>query len=79
MAKAELIGTRAPCWGGTEAVYRLSAPLLDCWPAWRNILVQYRADGSRRVLRGLAWQDASGTWRTLPAMVGSWVACYAPL
>ena len=75
---ATKLGARTKPDGTTETVYRLSAPLLDCWPEWRNVVVQARPSGERTISRAWAYESADGAWRATPGG-GSWVACFSPL
>lgn len=78
---AQMIGTRACVYGAIETMYRLSAPLADCYPAWRNVFVQLRDNGERSIMRARAYETAeAGIWAPIPGQQGpSWIACYQPL
>lgn len=75
---AQIIGTRATVYGTVETMYRLSAPLADCYPDWRNVFVQLRDNGERHIMRGQGYEtEQAGIWSAVPR--GSWIACFQPL
>ena len=78
MAKAIKLAARE--WvHNTQTLYRLSAPLQDCWPAWRNVMVNVRHEtGERTISRAWAYEKPDGTWAAVPGD-SSWLACYCPL
>src|SRR5580704_2324233 len=76
---ATIIGTRTTAWSGTETAYRLSVPLNDCYPPWRNVVVQERPNGERHVMRCKGYERADGSWAAIPPQQGSWIACCNPL
>lgn len=77
---AQMIGTRATVYGTFDTMYRLSAPLADCFPDWRNVFVQLRDNGERAIMRGRAYEtEHAGVWAPVPQQQGSWIACFQPL
>ncbi len=74
---AQLIGTRSTSYGATETMYRLSVPLADCAPDWRNVFVQLRDNGDRHIHRAHGYVSNDGNWYSIPR--GSWIACFQPL
>jgi hypothetical protein len=78
---AQMIGTRATVFGTFDTMYRLSAPLADCYPDWRNVFVQLRDNGERAIMRARAYEtEHAGVWAPVPPQQGSsWIACFQPL
>lgn len=75
---AQIIGMRATVYGTVETMFRLSVPLADCYPDWRNVFVQLRDNGERFIHRGWGYQTCEGDWlAVLPGC--TWLACCSPL
>jgi hypothetical protein len=74
----QLIGTQTTAVGCVETMYRLALPLVDHAPDWRNVFVQLRPNGDRRIMRGRAYETQhAGEWKPIPK--GSWTACFSGL
>ena len=78
MTKATYLGERLTSYDAHEIVYRLTRPLPSYGPDWFTIMVQTRANGTRRVHRANSYQKADGTWSVCPG-TGSWIACFHPI
>ena len=75
---ATIIGTQNnPNSSGLDIAYRLSVPLQDCYPDWRNVMVRVRPNGERQILRCKGYQKADGSWSSIPGR--DWIACFSPL
>ena len=74
---ATFIARRVTTHGRVETVYRLSRPLEDVSPPWRNVILREYPTGARTLSRAAAYERSDGSWAPVPN--GSWIACYSPL
>ena len=72
------LGERTTAGGAHQVMYRLGSPLVDVWPAWRNVLVSTAPDGTRTVHRAWAYEGLDTRWLPVPPP-GEWIACCSPL